>query len=352
MGTALLVARILLALIFAVAGVAKLADREGSRRAVVDFGVPSVLAAPLGLLLPLAELVVAAALIPSATAWWGALGALLLLLLFVAGISFNLARGHRPDCRCFGQIHSAPVGWKTLLRNGVLAAIAGFVVWRGYDGTGPSVVGWVGTFSTVQLVGLVAGVIVIAILVSQWWFLLNLMRQNGRLLVRLEALEGALASGDLVPSGNGSAGRAEMGLPVGSAAPDFDLPELGGGTLSLDSLRATGNPILLLFTDPECGPCQALLPEVGRWQRERTEELEISLISEGEPEKNRTQADEYGLTKVALQEDWEVSEVYGVMGTPSAVLVSPDGTVISPLAAGAEAIETLMRQVAEGRLPR
>src|SRR5215211_8007275 len=239
MGTALLVARLLLALVFAVAGVAKLADREGSRRAVVDFGVPSVLAAPLGLLLPLAELVVAAALIPSATAWWGALGAL--LLLFVAGISFNLARGHRPDCRCFGQIHSAPVGWKTLLRNGVLAAIAGFVVWRGYDGTGPSVVGWVGTFSTVQLVGLVAGVIVLAILVSQWWFLLNLMRQNGRLLVRLEALEGALASGDLAPSGNGS---AEMGLPVGSAAPDFDLPELGGGTLSLDSLRATGNPVL------------------------------------------------------------------------------------------------------------
>jgi uncharacterized membrane protein YphA (DoxX/SURF4 family) len=59
MDSFLLVARLLLALVFAVAGVAKLADREGSRRAIVDFGVPSALAAPLGLL-SLAELAVAA----------------------------------------------------------------------------------------------------------------------------------------------------------------------------------------------------------------------------------------------------------------------------------------------------
>jgi hypothetical protein len=45
------------------AGVAKRADREGSRRAIVDFGSPSALAA-LGLLLPLVELAVAVALIP------------------------------------------------------------------------------------------------------------------------------------------------------------------------------------------------------------------------------------------------------------------------------------------------
>jgi uncharacterized membrane protein YphA (DoxX/SURF4 family) len=59
MGTALLVARLLLVLVFVVAGAAKLADREGSRRAVVDFGAPPALAVPLGLLLALAELVVA-----------------------------------------------------------------------------------------------------------------------------------------------------------------------------------------------------------------------------------------------------------------------------------------------------
>jgi uncharacterized membrane protein YphA (DoxX/SURF4 family) len=128
MGTALLAARLLLAAIFLVAGVTKLADRAGSRRGLIDFGVPAVLATPLGILLPLVELALAISLIPVATAWWGAAGALALLLLFVAGISFNLARGRKPDCHCFGQLHSAPAGWSTLARNSALAALAGFIL--------------------------------------------------------------------------------------------------------------------------------------------------------------------------------------------------------------------------------
>src|SRR5215212_2163711 len=96
--TLLLITRLLLALVFAVAGLTKLADREGSRQAIVDFGAPSALAAPLGLLLPLGELAVAAILLPASTAWWGSLGALVLLSVFVVGISVNLARGRKPDC--------------------------------------------------------------------------------------------------------------------------------------------------------------------------------------------------------------------------------------------------------------
>lgn len=42
----LLAARLMLALVFAVAGLAKLADRPGSRQALRDFGLPTRLAAP------------------------------------------------------------------------------------------------------------------------------------------------------------------------------------------------------------------------------------------------------------------------------------------------------------------
>src|SRR2546422_5952854 len=125
MGLALLIARILLTGVFVVAGLAKLADLAGSRQAVKDFGVPAPLATPFGLLLPFAELAVAVALIPTVSAWWGALGALALPLLFVGGIGSNLARGRQPECHCFGQLHSAPAGWSTLIRNLVLAAVAG-----------------------------------------------------------------------------------------------------------------------------------------------------------------------------------------------------------------------------------
>jgi peroxiredoxin/uncharacterized membrane protein YphA (DoxX/SURF4 family) len=345
---ALLVARLLLALVFVVAGVAKLADRNGSRKALTGFGLPSSLAVPLGTLLPLTELAVAAALIPTMTAWWGALGALVLLLLFVAGIAVNLARGRKPDCHCFGQLHSAPTGWATLMRNGALAAVAGFILWQGREGAGPSAVRWISALSSVQLLALVGGLLALGLLVLEAWFLVHLLRQNGRLLVRLEALEQKVAPGEAASPEAEEAPQAqpEAGLPVGIEAPAFSLQGLYGETLTLEALRARGKPIVLLFTDPNCGPCNALLPEIGRWHQEHGERLTISLISRGTPEENRTKSAEHGLTGVLLQRDWEVSEAYQAEGTPSAVIVEPDGKIGSPLAAGPEGIRSLVARTA------
>jgi methylamine dehydrogenase accessory protein MauD len=336
MHVALLVARVLLVLVFGVAGVTKLADRAGSNKALVDFGVPASLAAPLGVLLPLAELAVAVALIPASTAWWGGAGALVLLLLFVVGISANLARGRKPECHCFGQLHSEPAGWKTLVRNGVLAAVAGFVVWWGYGGAGPSAVGWLADLSTAQLLGLGVGVAVLGMVAAQWWLLLGLLRQNGRLAMRLDALEGRRP------------GEPPAGLPLGEAAPDFEVRNLQGQKLTLETLRASGKPVILLFTDPNCGPCAAMMPDVGRWQEEYAEKLTVALVSRGEPEENAISASEHRLTNVLLQEDWEVSDAYGVDGTPSAVLVQPDGTIASPVLEGANEVgEFLVRTIEE-----
>src|SRR5215213_8163261 len=345
MDAALLIARLVLAAVFTLAGVAKLSDLKVSRRAIVDFGVPSAIVTPLGLLLPLAELTVAATLLPASTAWWGALGALALLSVFVVGITYNLARGRKPECHCFGQLHSAPAGWKTLARNGVLAAIAGFVLWAGYEGgAGPSALSWIGALSTAHLLGLLVGVLVLLLLAGQWWFLVHLLRQNGRLLVRLEAVEATLAEGGSVvaPSANGSSVDQAEGLPVGSVAPDFSLSGLHGETLTLNALRSSDKPVMMLFTDPGCGPCNAMLPEVGRWQEEHAQKLTLALISRGEVEENKTKAQEHGLSNVLLQKDWELSEAYEVRGTPSAVLISADGKIATPVSGGAEGIRGLL----------
>ena len=329
----------LLAVVFVAAGAAKLADRAGSRQAVADFGVPSSLATPLATLLPLAELAVAVALIPAASDWWGALGAIALLLLFVAGIGINLARGRNPDCHCFGQLHSAPAGWRTLARNGALAAIAGFVLWEGRESAGPSAVGWLGALSVAQLAALIGGLVLLGLLGAQWWFLLHLLRQNGRLLVRIEALE-ALAPGGTAASQKGT--QIAVGLPVGEEAPPFALKGLHGETLTLGALRSPGKPVMLFFTDPNCGPCTAMLPKVGRWQEEHQEKLTIALVSRGGPQENRAKAQEHGVGNVMLQEDWEVSEAYRVVGTPSAVLVTPEGKVGSPVFGGEEDVGALL----------
>jgi peroxiredoxin len=84
------------------------------------------------------------------------------------------------------------------------------------------------------------------------------------------------------------------------------------------------------------------LPEVGRWQEEHANKLTLSLISRGEVEENKTKAQEHGLEHVLLQKDWEVSASYEVRGTPSAVLVSPEGKIASPVAGGAEGIRGLL----------
>jgi peroxiredoxin/uncharacterized membrane protein YphA (DoxX/SURF4 family) len=349
MGTALLIARLLLASVFALAGVAKLADRAGSKQAIVDFGVSALLASPLTILLPLCELVVAVALILTPTAWWGAVGALALLLLFAMGIVLNLARGHKPDCHCFGQIHSAPAGWKTLARNGLLAAVAGVVVWQGYDSVGPSAASWAGTLSITQLVALIMGLVVLGLLGAQWWFLVHLLRQNGRLLLRLEALEESVAqSGGAAPSSNGG---SASGLAVGTQAPAFSLSGLYGETLTLEALLSADKPVMLIFTDPNCAPCNALLPEIGRWQQEHTEKLTVALISRGEPEENRTKTSEHGVRHVLLQEDWEVAEAYQIKGTPSAVVVMADGKVGSSVTSGEEAIRSIVAHLVRPQAP-
>jgi len=123
-----LVARVVLAGVFAVAGWTKARDPGGTRAAIRDFGVPAPLAVPVAFLLPVAELTVAILLLFKDTFVAGAIGAVVLLALFIAAISVSLARGQRPNCHCFGQIGSRPVSRTTLARNFVLMALAVLVL--------------------------------------------------------------------------------------------------------------------------------------------------------------------------------------------------------------------------------
>jgi uncharacterized membrane protein YphA (DoxX/SURF4 family) len=90
------IARLLLVGVFLVAGISKLASGVSNfRKALADFGVPTFLVAPLSFILPAVELIIACLLLPSASAWWGALAAMALLLIFDAAIAANLAIGNR-----------------------------------------------------------------------------------------------------------------------------------------------------------------------------------------------------------------------------------------------------------------
>jgi thiol-disulfide isomerase/thioredoxin/uncharacterized membrane protein YphA (DoxX/SURF4 family) len=343
MDVTLLIGRLILAAVFLVAGIGKLADVPGSRRAVASFGVPEPLAAPIGLFLPLAELAVAVALLPIAAAPWGALAALVLLLAFVAGISLNLARGRTPDCHCFGQIYSEPVGAGTLIRNGALALLALFLIVAGRTAAGLDPFAWMIGFTAAERLGVVLGTLAVALLAAQSLFLLRLTRQNARLLRALAGSAEELLEASQTPDDP----PASFGLPVGSPAPRFTLPDLHGSMVTLDDLLAEGKPVMLVFTSPTCGPCAALIPEIGRWQREHPARLTIAAIGEGTVDMNQPKAAEAGLLDLLLQRAREIGEAYDVHGTPGAVIVYPEGVIASPVALGADSIRGLLEQVLE-----
>ena len=359
MDVTLLILRLVLAGVFGLAAVTKLADLPGSRAAMEGFGLPKRLAAPAGLALPLVELSIAILLLPVATSWWGALAGLGLMLAFIAGIGYNLARGRTPDCHCFGQVYSEPIGKGTLARNGVLALLAGGLVARGPDGQGTSVAGWSAGVATTDGVLLATSLATLAVLGVVAWLVVQLIGQNGRLLLRLDALEAGSAAGTplagqaaIAPAGGGhGAGAAPAGLAVGTVAPAFSLPRLDGETVTLESLRAGGKPVMLLFTDPGCGPCTALLPEIGRWQQAYAPSLTLALASRGTREANAAKAGEHGISRVLLQGDREVSEAYRSVPTPSAVLIRPDGTIGAAAAQGGDAIRALVTRTTARPVP-
>jgi thiol-disulfide isomerase/thioredoxin/uncharacterized membrane protein YphA (DoxX/SURF4 family) len=344
MSILLLVARLLLAVVFVVSGLAKIADLKGSQKAVKGFGVPSFLATPLGTILPFAELAVAIALIPTASALYGAIGAAFLLVVFIVGISANLSVGRQPDCHCFGQLHSEPIGASTLIRNVILALVAGFVIWQGvaYSNVGLSAVNWITTLTAFQAVAVVVGVILVALVAVETWLLLQTMTQQGRLLVRLELLEenGVGASdNDNTPL---------IGLPEDTPAPDFELPDLDANMISLSGILAqtadTKKAAFLVFTSPNCGPCQAMMPNYVEWQEKYADKLTLIMITQGTVEENRAKIKGYGVTHLLLQQDKEVADSFKVRGTPSGVAIRYDGGTYGKMAEGEDNIKALLQE--------
>lgn len=184
---------------------------------------------------------------------------------------------------------------------------------------------------------LILGLAGLALLIFQSWLLFQLVQQGGRVLLRLDALE--------KQSGRNAVEAQPAvvaGLPVGEPAPEFELPDLEGNSVSLEQLRGGGKPVLLLFTHPGCGPCTAMLPEAAGWQLDSEAHFNLALLTQGTRDENRAKTKEHGIHSVLVQREHELSDQYQAQGTPSAVLVRPDGTIGSPVAAGVEAIRSLV----------
>jgi len=178
MSELLLVARCALAVVFAIAAIAKLTDLANFRQTLTEFGVPFSAARAGAVGIPVLELAIAALLLPTDTARAAAIAALSLLAVFCLAIARLLRRGEQPDCNCFGKAHASPVGSGSLARNAALGAVAALVVAAGPGG---------GIGASAVTLGVVAAIAI------QAWFSWQLFRQHGRLIERLRTLEDGAA---------------------------------------------------------------------------------------------------------------------------------------------------------------
>jgi uncharacterized membrane protein YphA (DoxX/SURF4 family)/thiol-disulfide isomerase/thioredoxin len=321
MGVALVSIRIVLAAVFALAAVGKLIDLAGSRRAMEEFGLPSGPARVAGVGLPALELAVAAGLLIDATARYAAALGLVLLLAFIAGIVRVTSQGRAPDCHCFGQLHSEPAGPSAIVRNVLLAALAGTVV---VAGAGAAIPGGLAHLDGAQvaLAVVVAVAILLALATATLW------GERRRLRGELEV---ALAAGQ------------RPGLPRGALAPDFELLPVRGTAASLSDLMSSDRAAVLVFVSTTCPACVQLLPVLARWQQSLAGTVTLATVFSGGPWEIQRLSEQHGLSTVLAEEVGETTlELYRLRATPSAVMVV-DGRIDGGPAEGAPAIESMIR---------
>lgn len=339
------VARAVLIAVFFVAGWAKLGDLGASREAVRGFGVPERLSPVVGIVLPAVEVAIAVALAASTTARFGAIAAGSLLVAFVVGIAANIARGNRPDCNCFGQVHSAPIGPATLVRNVALLGVAALIA---IQGPGHFVGSWIERSGALGLIALSAAVVVAVL----GWFVVNLTAQQGQLIVRIEELESLVGLGpDRSTHDHDHDPQSPTGLPVGTPAPVIEAPSVDGRDLSLRELASRGLPVVVVFSSANCGACLTLVPEVAEWDTRYAGTLSFLVVGTGDVDINVAKFQAAGVRHAIAREHDLTALSYRYNATPAAVLVSPTGEIASAVVVGPDAIRDLVRSAAETRRP-
>lgn len=329
MTAALWICRVITAAIFAVSGIAKLVHPSGTRRALVQFGVPAPLT-PIGaVLLPLAELVTCAALLWNVTAWWGAVAAVSLFALFSVVIAATLMRGENPDCHCFGKIGAQPISGSMIVRNALLAAPAMFIVLAPY------------TLIVEALLAIAC--IVLATGLAYALFSLRKLGESVRVMERLfDANDGATHR----HTNESATAAPAASLPIGAIAPDFALLTSRGEQLTLSMLQSRGKPVVVWFGSPTCGPCKELVPDIARWPERLGERYSIVGLLRGTAEENALVVREHRALELAFTGDSGVAEAYRAQWTPGAVVISAEGRIASETAFGVDAIRALIERLA------
>jgi len=116
-----------LSTVFMISGLSKVRSKQALESALGEFGIPKRLRRVSSILIPWTELTVAVGLLFPRTRWMAARASSVSLSVFTAAIANQLMKGRHPNCACFGERTTGPIGPHSLVRNVALMALSVFV---------------------------------------------------------------------------------------------------------------------------------------------------------------------------------------------------------------------------------
>ncbi len=144
--------------------------------------------------------------------------------------------------------------------------------------------------------------------------LLGLVRQLGLMQLRLGPESEPLTTRE--------------GLQYGTAAPDFEGPDVLDGKRLISIRSLTGRPTILVFFSRSCSACLDFAPKLAEFHRSFRRNVNVVLVSNSSPQSTIDMAETFKLKMpVVGDENGPISKAYLVRATPFAYRMDAAGIV-------------------------